>query len=67
MRENVLLVSLLFPTHAHSYQVDFATGQLCTAGHAALMDENDRIVKILRESQSKAGSPFLVAVCVKRQ
>jgi hypothetical protein len=41
---------LLFPTHAHSYQVDFATGQLCTAGHAALMDENDRIAKILRES-----------------
>jgi hypothetical protein len=65
--EYILLVSLLFPTHAHSYQVDFATGQLCTAGHAALMNENDRVAKILRESQSKAAPPFLVAVCVKRQ
>ena len=65
--EYVLLVSLLFPTHAHSYQVDFATGQLCTAGHAVLMNENDRVAKVLRESQSKASSPFLVAVCVKRQ
>jgi hypothetical protein len=54
-----------FPTHAHSYQVDFATGHLCTAGHAALMKENDRVAKILRESQSKAASPFLVSVCVK--
>jgi hypothetical protein len=43
--EYILLVSLLFPTHAHSYQVDFATGQLCTAGHAALMNENDRVAK----------------------
>ncbi len=58
-------VSLLFPTHAHSFQVDFPTGHLCTAGHAALMKENDRVAKILRESQSKAASPFLVAVCVK--
>jgi hypothetical protein len=63
--EYVLLVSLLFPTHAHSYQVDFATSQLCAAGHAALINENDRVAKILRESQSKAA--FLVAVCVKRQ
>jgi hypothetical protein len=36
-------------------------------GHAALMNENDRVAKILRESQSKAPPPFLVAVCVKRQ
>jgi hypothetical protein len=63
--EYVLLVSLLFPTHANSYQVDFATRQLCMTGHAALMNENDRVAKILRESQSKAASPFLVSVCVK--
>jgi hypothetical protein len=63
--EYVLLVSMLFPTHAHSYQVDFATSQLCAAGHAALMNENDRVAKILREAQSKPA--FLAAVCVKKQ
>ena len=65
--EYVLLVSLLFPTHAQSYQVDFATQQSCSSAHAALINENNRVDKILKESQSKVASPFLFAVCMKRK
>ena len=65
--EYILLVALLFPTHAQSYQVDFATQQACAAAHAKLVSENNRVDKVLRDSQSKMASPFLFAVCLSRK